>query len=89
MKAVYLIIGREQPEAADRYFRRLREKAERLKDHPRIGERHPEIFRSACMLIEAPYVILYKAMPDSEEGDIHTVEIMRMVDGRRDLVALF
>lgn len=89
MKAIYLAIGREQPEAAERYFRRLREKAERLRDHPRIGKRHPEISRSARMLVEAPYVILYETVPDSDEGDIHTVEIVRVVDGRRDLVALF
>lgn len=60
-----------------------------LIEHPRPGERHPEIFRSARMLVEAPYVILYETSPDSDEGDIHTIEIVRVVDGRRDLFALF
>ena len=89
VKAIYLLIGREQPAAAERYFQWFREKAELLKNHPRIGERHPEIFRSARMLVEAPYVILYETIPDSDDGDIHTVEIVRVIDGRRDLSTLF
>ena len=60
-----------------------------LIEHPRLGERHPEIFPSARMLVEAPYIILYETSPDSDEGDIHTIEIVRVVDGRRDLFALF
>lgn len=89
VKEIYVDIGREQPKAAERYFERFRYKAELLKDHPRLGERHPEIFRSARMLVEAPYVILYETVPDMDDGDIHTVEIVRVVDGRRDLAALF
>ena len=89
VKAIYVDIGREQPKAAEKYFERFRYKVELLKEHPRLGERHPEIFRTARMLVEAPYVILYETMPDTDDGDIHTVEIVRVVDGRRDLVALF
>jgi toxin ParE1/3/4 len=57
--------------------------------HPRLGERHPEIFRSARMLVEAPYVILYETTPDTDDGEIQAVEIVRVLDGRRDLVSLF
>jgi len=89
VKAIYIDIGREQPKAAERYFERFRSKAELLIDHPRLGERHPEIFRSARMLVEAPYVILYETIPDTDDGDIHTVEIVRVMDARRDLAALF
>ncbi len=89
IKVIYIDIGKEQPKAAERYFERFRDKAELLKEHPRLGERHPEIFRSARMLVEAPYVILYETMPDTDDGEIHTVEIVRVVDGRRDLSALF
>ncbi len=89
VKAIYVDIGREQPQAAERYFERFRYKAELLREHPRLGERHTELFRSARMLVEAPYVILYETTPDTDDGDIHTVEIVRVVDGRRDLSTLF
>ncbi|WP_313906146.1 hypothetical protein [Rhizobium leguminosarum] len=60
-----------------------------LVDHPRLGERHPEIFRTARMLVEALHVILYETHPDTDEGEVQAVEIVRVVDGRRDLAALF
>jgi toxin ParE1/3/4 len=89
IKKIYVDIGKDRPRSAERYFANFRYKAEMLIQHPRLGERHPEIFRSARMLVEAPYIILYETMPDSDEGDIHTVEIVRVVDGRRDLSTLF
>jgi toxin ParE1/3/4 len=89
VKAIYVDIGKEQPRSAERYFQRFRYKAELLADHPRLGERHPEIFPSARMLVEAPYVILYETTPDTDDGDVQIVEIVRVVDGRRDLQALF
>lgn len=89
VKNIYLHIGAEQPRSAERYFERFRYKASLLAEHPRLGERHPEVFRSARMLVEAPYVILYETIPDTDEGAIETVEIVRVVDGRRDLSALF
>lgn len=89
VKAIFVSIGREQPQAAERYAARLRARVDLLAEHPRAGERHPEIYRSARMLVEAPYVILYETHPDVDEGDIHTVEVVRVVDGRRDLAALF
>ncbi|MGP4804258.1 type II toxin-antitoxin system RelE/ParE family toxin [Agrobacterium cavarae] len=89
VKSIYLDIGKEQPRSAERYFERFRYKAGLLADHPRLGERHPEIFPSARMLVEAPYVILYETTPDTDDGDVETVEIVRVVDGRRDLQALF
>ncbi|MBY2998566.1 type II toxin-antitoxin system RelE/ParE family toxin [Rhizobium leguminosarum] len=89
VKQVFVAIGKEQPQAAERYFQQFRYKAGLLIDHPRLGERHPEIFRTARMLVEAPYVILYETHPDTDEGEVDAVEIIRVVDGRRDLAALF
>ncbi|MBW8284684.1 MAG: type II toxin-antitoxin system RelE/ParE family toxin [Rhizobium sp.] len=89
VKKIYLDIGAEQPRSAERYFERFRCKAGLLAEYPRLGERHPEIFRSARMVVEAPYVILYETLPDTDEGPVETVEIVRVVDGRRDLSALF
>lgn len=88
-KQIYLDIGKEQPRSAERYFQSFRAKAEMLADYPRLGQRHPEIFATARMLVEAPYVILYETIPDDDEADVHTVEIVRVVDSRRDLTAIF
>ena len=57
-----------------------------LRLQPRIGERRPDIGRSARMLIETPYLLLYRTDSDTDEGPIDTVEIIRIVDGRRNLV---
>jgi toxin ParE1/3/4 len=39
------------------------------------------VIRTARMLVEAPYVILYEIKPDTQDGPVHTVEIVRVVDG--------
>jgi toxin ParE1/3/4 len=41
------------------------------------------------MLVEAPYLLLYRTAHDTDEGPIGAVEIIRVVDGRRDLRSLF
>lgn len=89
VKKIYIDIGRHQPDSAERYFANLRHKAQMLVEHPRLGTRQPSIFQTARMIIEAPYIILYETKPDADEGDVHMVEIVRVVDGRRDLSSLF
>ncbi|WP_105386541.1 type II toxin-antitoxin system RelE/ParE family toxin [Neorhizobium alkalisoli] len=89
VKNIYIHMVKEQPRSAERYFANFRRKAELLIEHPRLGERHPEIFRTARMLVEAPYVILYETRPDADDEPIDAIEIVRVVDGRRDLSALF
>jgi hypothetical protein len=37
------------------------------------------------MLVEGPYLILFETRPDTDEGQVDQVEIVRVVDGRRDL----
>jgi hypothetical protein len=36
-------------------------------------------------LIEGPYLILYETHPDTDQGKLDAVEIVRIVDGRRNL----
>ncbi|MBA1348326.1 type II toxin-antitoxin system RelE/ParE family toxin [Rhizobium leguminosarum bv. viciae] len=88
-KKIYVDIAREQPQAAERYFQRFRIKATSLIEQPRLGQRHPEIHPAARMLVEAPYVILYQTHPNTDDGPIEIVEIVHVVDGRRDLAALY
>ena len=86
---IYVTIGLENRAAAERYYDRLEHRAELLSSQPRMGPRRPEIRPSARMLVEAPYIILYETLPDTDTGDVDYVEIVRVVDGRRDLLNLF
>ncbi|HEV7879065.1 type II toxin-antitoxin system RelE/ParE family toxin [Bradyrhizobium sp.] len=86
---IYVMIGLEQPAAAERYFDRIEEKARLLRSQPRMGARRSDIRPSMRMLVETPYLILYRTDPDTEEGSVHAVEIIRVVDGRRDLTGIF
>lgn len=85
---IYLTIGIEQPAAAERYLSRMEQKAKLLADQPRLGVRKPEIHPAARMPVESPYVLLYETEPNTDEGPIVTVEIVRVIDGRRDLRVL-
>ncbi|GGD71773.1 MULTISPECIES: type II toxin-antitoxin system RelE/ParE family toxin [Rhizobium] len=84
MKKIYADIAREQPQAAERYFRRFREKAMLLIDQPRLGSRQRDISPSARMLVEAPYVILYETHPDTDQGPVELVERERFRLGAND-----
>jgi toxin ParE1/3/4 len=86
---IYVAIGLERPDAAERYFERIERKIELLGEQPRLGGRRSEIWPSARMLVEAPYVILYETDPDTDEGPVSSVEIVRILDGRRDLATFF
>jgi len=86
---LYYDIASEQPAAAERYFDRIEAKARLLLSQPRMGVRRPDITASARMLVEPPYLILYRTDPDTDDGPIATVEIVRVVDGRRNLTAEF
>jgi toxin ParE1/3/4 len=86
---IYALIGLEQPAAAERYFERMEAKIELLRTQPRIGMRRPDIRESARVLVEYPYLILYAIEPDTDEGPVECVEIVRIVDGRRELSHLF
>lgn len=48
-------------------------------DQPRMGVRRSVL----------PFVLLYEAIPDTDDGPVEWVEIVRVVDGRRDLNRLF
>ena len=86
---IYVLIGLEQPAAAERYFNRIETKARLLQSQPRMGVRRPDIRSGLRMLVETPYLLLYRIDPDTDEGIVNTVEIVRVLDGRRDLSSLF
>lgn len=86
---IYVLIGLEDPAAAERYFDRIDAKIEILQSQPRIGVRRPDIRAGMRILVEAPYVILYRIEPDTDDGPVTAVAIIRIIDGRRDLAHLF
>lgn len=86
---IYTYIALDKPSAAERIFNAIEAKVGLLREDPRLGARRPEIRPSTRILIEGPYLILYETHPDREESRIADVEIVRIIDGRRDLKNLF
>ena len=55
-----------------------------LRSFPEIGTRRNDIRRGMRMLVEGSYLLLYEYDPKKDE-----VELMAVVDGRRELSGLF
>ena len=87
--AIYSFIALDSPAAADRVLARLQASVEMLARNPRLFQRRPDIRPSARILVEWPYLVLYEIHPDSDDGPVREVEIVRVVDGRRNLKHLF
>jgi toxin ParE1/3/4 len=87
--AIYEFIALENPDAAERLFTSIESRVALLSSLPRLGPRRPEIRPTTRVLVQRPYLVLYEIQPDSDEGPIEVVEIVRVVDGRRDLIGSF
>lgn len=86
---IYVIIGLESADAAEHIYTAIESRVGLLAGFPRMGPRRPEIALTARMVVEGPYLVLYELHPDTEEGSIESVEIVRVVDGRGELSGLF
>jgi toxin ParE1/3/4 len=86
---IYSFIALDSPVAADRVLARLETSVEMLARNPRIFARRPDIRASTRVLIEGPYLVLYETHPNTDQGPIRSFEIVRVVDGRRNLKNLF
>lgn len=84
-----MTIAADDPLAATRMVRAIGAKIEGLAQHPRRGPRRPDIQPAVRMLVEGPYLILFETHPDADEGPVDNIDIVRVVDGRRDLTKLF
>ena len=84
MEEIWLTIAADNP--PPRHGRAaIGARIDQLADHPRLGPRRPDIQRAARVLVEGPYLILFETHPDTDEGLVEWVEIVRVIDGRRDL----
>ena len=84
-----MVIGLDNAQAAERMYNRLERRAEILCNQPRLGPRRSDIRPSMRMLVKNPYLILYETTPGADDGPIGRVEIVCVVDGRRELAGLF
>ena len=64
-------------------------RAELAKIYPRIGPRRPDIRPTTRLLVEGNYLILYELHPDRDDEPVEWVEVVTIVDGRRDLTEFF
>jgi len=86
---IYVTIGFDNPEAAERLYTAVEDRVALLVAYPRLGVRRPEIAPTARMLIEGVYLVLYETHPNSDDGPIDEVEIVRVVHGHRELSRIF
>jgi toxin ParE1/3/4 len=85
---IYATIGRHDFAAAERTYSAIEVQVGHLANHPRLGPRRPDIRPNMRILVERPYMILYRTIPDTDDGPIDSVVIVRIIDGRRDLRGL-
>ena len=77
-------IATENQPAADRVLLRIDARLQHLSDFPLMGPLRQDIRSQSRLLIEPPYLVLYEFHAVEE-----IVEIVAVIDGRRDLTGLF
>ena len=79
MRDIWLQVARRRSESvADKIVERIEERSRQLNDHPQLGRVRPEIAEGARALVAGRWLLLYRLTPDG-------VQIVRIVDGARDL----
>jgi toxin ParE1/3/4 len=86
---IYELIGLDDPPAAERLLTSIEDRASQLVRYPRMGPRRTDIRPSLRILLDGPYLILYETNPDTDDGPVEEIEVVRVVDGRRDLTRPF
>ena len=84
VREIWRYIATDNPAAADRILLRIEEKLQILRNFPEIGPARNDIRRGMRMLVEGNYLLLYEYDPRKNE-----VELIAVVDGRRELSGLF
>ncbi|HVA68632.1 MAG TPA: type II toxin-antitoxin system RelE/ParE family toxin [Candidatus Binataceae bacterium] len=75
---VWLELAAANPAAAEKVYRRLEARVEILKRLAEAGPLRPAIAPDAGGLVEPPYLILYRIIPDG-------VQIVRVLHGARNI----
>jgi toxin ParE1/3/4 len=75
---IWVDIALDNQAAADRVYDRLEARVKILERFPEAGMARPDIAKDARVLVESPYLILYRLV---SEG----VQIVRVLHGARDI----
>jgi toxin ParE1/3/4 len=73
-----MTIGRDNEAAAEGVYDRPEARVKALIDFPELGMGRPDIAPGARVLVERPYLILYRVIPQG-------VQIVRVLHGARSL----
>jgi toxin ParE1/3/4 len=75
---IWVDVALDSQAAADRVYDRLEARVKILERFPEAGMARPDIAKDARILVESPYLILYRLV---SEG----VQIVRVLHGARDI----
>ncbi len=78
--SIWVDVAREHPAAADRIYDRLAAKMMILVRYPQAGPVRRDIAAGARLLVEPPYLTLYRQIPDG-------VQVVRLLHGARNIDA--
>ena len=78
----FIGIERRKPAAAAKFVRELHDKANLYSTQPLMGTSREDLGPGFRVFSHKAYVVVYRAIKDG-------IEVLRVVDGRRDYPALF
>lgn len=81
---IWLYIAPDNLEAADRQISRIENTVDRLLDFPKLGSARHDIGSEVRGLVVNRYLVLYRFLEEAKQ-----IELLRVIDGRRDLSAIF
>ena len=88
LEDIWFAIATDNPLVAMKVVRNIGERIDSLAYHPRLGPRRPDISPVVRVLVEPPYLIIYEHHPSGDEGPVELVDIISVIDGRRDVTGL-
>lgn len=85
---LYASLFVHNPLAAERVASRIEQKVLLLARHPKLGMERADIRPALRMLSAPPYLIFYHVVP-GQGDETDEVQVLRIIDGRRDLSEMF
>jgi toxin ParE1/3/4 len=81
---IWVYIANENEHAADRQISRIERSVDKLVDFPNLGPARDDIGSGIRAILQNRYLILYRT-----DEKASSIDLLRVIDGRRDLAALF